>query len=237
MNGYNLTRNWYNFKFENQDKCRHIHSDLYFYIIDQWNRLGQKKQFGLPTSKTMDAIGCGSYNTYKKTFDELVEFGFVELVKDSINQHQSRIVALSKTDETLYKALDKATDETLYKPTDTIDKQKNKETKEQINFVGLLGFINSSFGKKFQVINDSVKSKFNARLKDGYKKEDFFNAITNASKDDFHKDANFKWCTPEFFSRSSTLDKYGFESKQEKPKKFIVKHYNERNQEDEESNL
>ncbi len=45
MNGYNLTRSWFNYKFENPKKVRHVHSDMYFYIIDLWNRLGQKKEF------------------------------------------------------------------------------------------------------------------------------------------------------------------------------------------------
>lgn len=108
-----------------------------------------------------------------------------------------------------------------------VQEKGKEEEKEQINFVGLLGFINQSFGKQFKVINETVRSKYNARLKDGYCKEDFFNAITNASKDNFHKENKFQYCTPEFFSRSATLDKYGFKSKQEKPVKIVVPHYNE----------
>lgn len=118
MNGYDLTRNWYNYKFDNPSKVRAIHSDLYFYIIDLWNRLGQKKEFGLPTNVTMQLMNIGSYNTYKKTLLDLIDFGFVKLVMDSKNQHSSKIIALSK--------IDKATD----KATDTIIEQR---TKEQIN--------------------------------------------------------------------------------------------------------
>lgn len=102
-----------------------------------------------------------------------------------------------------------------------------KEPKEGINFSGLLGCINSAFSKKLKVINATTQKKFNARLKDGYSKDDIFNAITNASHDEFHKESNFKWCTPEYFSRSTTLDKYGFESQPVKPEKLIVPHYNE----------
>lgn len=50
MNGYNLTRSWFNYKFENPKKVRHVHSDMYFYIVDLWNRLGQKKEFGFAKS-------------------------------------------------------------------------------------------------------------------------------------------------------------------------------------------
>jgi len=96
----------------------------------------------------------------------------------------------------------------------------------EINFSGLLGFINSSLDKKFKVVNPSVQLKFKARLKDGYSKEDIFNAITNVSKDDFHKESNFKWATPEYFSRPATLDKYAFVSKSVTREKTIVPHYN-----------
>lgn len=130
MNGYDLTRMWYNFKFENPKLVRAIHSDMYFYIVDLWNRLGNKSEFGLPTSVTMECLGIGSYNTYKKTFNDLVSFGFIKVVKDSINQHSSRIVALSKIDKATDKALDKATIKATDKATDTINKQQttNKET-------------------------------------------------------------------------------------------------------------
>lgn len=116
MNGYELTRAWYNYKFDNVDKVRHVHSDLYFYMVDLWNRLGQTEKFGLPTSVTMQSLGIGSYNTYKKTLNDLIDFGFVILVQESKNQHQSKIVALSIID----KATDKALDKALVKATDTI---------------------------------------------------------------------------------------------------------------------
>lgn len=92
----------------------------------------------------------------------------------------------------------------------------------EINFSGLVVFINESFGKNFRVINDKLKGKFKARLNEGYTKEDFFNAITNASNDKFHKENNFQYCTPEFFSRSNTLDKYGFKSSAKDDTRIIV---------------
>jgi hypothetical protein len=135
MNGYDLTRAWYNFKFDNPDRVRHIHSDFYFYLVDKWNRLGQTEKFGLPTEITMQALGIGSYNTYKKALYDLVDFGFVKIVCESKNQHQSKIVALSKIDKALDKALDKATikasDEAPDKATDTIIEQET--TKQQTN--------------------------------------------------------------------------------------------------------
>ena len=79
---------------------------------------------------------------------------------------------------------------------------------KSIDFDNLLVFINEKFGRGFRVINKDVKAKFKSRLKDGYTKKDIIQAISNASENDFHKDNNYQYCTPEFFSRASTLDKF-----------------------------
>ena len=200
MNGYDLTRNWFNFKFENQDKVKAIHTDFYIYLVDQWNRLGQKSNFGLPTSMTMQVLGIGSYNTYKKVLEELISFGFIILEKESKNQHQSKLIALSKTDKALDKALDKATikatDKALDKATDTIDKQLNKGTKEQINNITisndyenelqiLLMVFNETFKTNYTSI-DSLKNNYNHWRKI-YEPAQIEQAIINVSKDQFWK--------------------------------------------------
>lgn len=51
-----------------------------------------------------------------------------------------------------------------------------------------------------------VRSQFLARLKDGYKGRDFVNAMKNAMADKYHKETNFRYLTPEFFSREDKLD-------------------------------
>jgi hypothetical protein len=147
MNGYNLIRDWYNFKFENPSKVKASHSDFYCYLIDRWNRLGQKQEFGLPTSVTMEALGIGSYNTYKKTLQDLIDFGFIKLVAESKNQHQSKVVALSKNDKAPDKTLDEATNKAPDKATDTITKQMNKGTNEQYRSFAHLSISINEFHK------------------------------------------------------------------------------------------
>ena len=147
MNGYNLIRDWYNFKFDNPSKVKAIHSDFYCYLIDRWNRLGQKQEFGLPTSVTMESLGIGSYNTYKKTLQDLIDFGFIKLVTESKNQHQSKVIALSKNDKASTKALDEANTKAIDKATDTITKQENKETNEQYRSFAHLSISINEFHK------------------------------------------------------------------------------------------
>ena len=52
------------------------------------------------------------------------------------------------------------------------------------------------------------QAKYKARLKEGYTKDDIKNTIINSAKDDYHKETNFKYLTPEYFSRSVTIDKF-----------------------------
>lgn len=95
--------------------------------------------------------------------------------------------------------------------------QEEEEEKEKvqyvIDFTSLLSFINKKTGRSFKIINESVKAKYKARLKDGYTKQDILNAITNSVETQYHKDNNYQYLTPEFFARSSTLDKYSFTPK------------------------
>ena len=133
MNGYELSRNWFDWCFENPEKIKPNHTALYFFAVEHCNRLGWKKKYGMPTTMAMEAIGIKSYNTYINTLNDLVEWGFIEMIQRSKNQYSANIVALSNFD----KALDKALDEALIKhaskqseSTSSIDKQ---ETSKQIN--------------------------------------------------------------------------------------------------------
>ena len=108
MNIYDLNRNFVDFCFENPSKIKPNHYALYFFSIEHCNRLGWKREFGLPTTMTMEAIGIKSYNTYVNTFNELAEYGFYKIVERSKNQYSSNIIELSNNDKAQYKALDKA---------------------------------------------------------------------------------------------------------------------------------
>lgn len=87
---------------------------------------------------------------------------------------------------------------------------------DKIDFANLLKSINKYTGRNYQVINDNTKKKFRARLKEGYTKETILIAIKNAVKSEYHKSNECQYLTPEFFSRSDTLDKYGNDTSSKK---------------------
>lgn len=105
---YDLSRSFWDFTFENPDQVKTTHIAIFFFAVEHCNRLGWKEKFGLPTSMVKEAIGLKSYNTYKKHFDDLVEWGFFIVKEYSKNQHSSNIIALSKNDKAHNKALDRA---------------------------------------------------------------------------------------------------------------------------------
>lgn len=142
MSGYDLSRNWFNWCFDNPDKITPNHTALYFFCIEHCNRLGWKEKFGLPTTMVKEAIGIRSYNTYINTLNDLIDFGFIKMIEKSKNQYSSNIIALSKFNKAHNKALDKALikhttkqRESTVQSIDSIDKQvTSKQTNnEQVN--------------------------------------------------------------------------------------------------------
>lgn len=130
MNSYNLSRFFWDFAFENPSKIKPIHCAIYFFSMEHCNRLGWKKEFGLPTSMVIEAIGVKSYSVYKSAFDDLVEYNFFEVLQYSKNQYSSNIIALKENSKANTKANTKALDKALQKhsikqskSSDSIDKQ------------------------------------------------------------------------------------------------------------------
>jgi hypothetical protein len=115
MDIYTLSRNFFNWSFENPDKINTNHVALYFFCIENCNRLGWKEKFGLPTSMAKEAIGIKNFRTYKKTLDDLVEFGFILMIEKSKNQYSSNIIAIVKYTKAHAKAHAKALDKALIK--------------------------------------------------------------------------------------------------------------------------
>ena len=229
--GYELSRQWFDFSFENPELIKPIHTAIYFFACEHCNRLGGKEKFGLPSIMTMEAIGVKSHNTYIKALNDLIEWGFIILHQKSKNQYSANIIAISKYDKALYKALDKAfikhdtkqSESTIQSTVDIVkpitinnkpinNKQiTNNNTSAKadgIDFDLLLNFINKTLNKNFRTINKTLQAKFKARLKDGYTKEDIQKAILGASKASFHKESNYKHLRPEFFSRADKIDMY-----------------------------
>jgi hypothetical protein len=138
MNGYQLTRRWFDFSFDKKE-AKPQHTALYCWCVELNNRLGWKEEFGLPTLATMEGLSIGNKNTFLDTLKDLVEWQFIEVIQESKNQNSSRIIRLRHSENATadYTALDSAILQQCNNTdngTVPIVKQVNKETiKPQTN--------------------------------------------------------------------------------------------------------
>jgi len=160
------------------------------------------------------------FNNYKKTMDFIID--------SKLKGKEGAIIKAEKqqvNNDTLEGVLEGGFKESLQliiknKELNIKDEQTISPTKvdafELIDFEKLVSFINLTFGRSFQVVNKKVKNSYNARIKEGYSKDQITDAINNCKTNDYHREQNYQYCTPEFFSRAETLDKYSNVTKQDK---------------------
>jgi len=179
MNSYELTRNFWDWAFENPEKIKPIHSAIYFFCIEHCNRLGWKEKFGFPSQMTMDAIGVKNYKTYINGFNELVDFGFIKLIEKSKNQYSANIIGLVKNTKANTKALSKATlkhDTKHSQSIVSIDKHINLKPIKQIY-------------KEFDHLKISIE-EFDKLIESGYSKNQIDNVLL--SIENYSKNKNYK---------------------------------------------
>ena len=174
MNSYELSRDFWDFAFENPEKIKPNHCAIYFFAIEHCNRLGWKEKFGFPTTMVMDAIGVKSYNTFLNGLNELVEFGFIKMVERSKNQYSANIIALSKFDKALDKALDKAFIKHDTKQSQStiqsIDSINKPITNKQNTIIPLYNdFLNYAIEQKPKVNKSLVKLKYDSWIVNDWK--------------------------------------------------------------------
>lgn len=94
VDGYSLSKQWFDFVINTNEMVRPIHGALYFWIIELNNRLQWKQEFGLPTDSSMQHIGIKGRQHYKKALDDLIKWGLIELISKSTNQYSPNVISL-----------------------------------------------------------------------------------------------------------------------------------------------
>jgi len=214
LNTFELSRKWFNYGFDNPDKIKPIHSAIYFFAIEHCNRLGWKKKFGFPSQMVMEAIGVKNWRTYSKGLNDLVEFGFIEMIEISKNQYSSNIIAIVKNTKAPTKSLDKALQKHSTKQCQSIvsitkqynNKQETSEHYTHETFNDWFKECREYLGLKYNVkkLSHLDKQLFN-ELKE-YTKDDFKLAFKNFSCDEYYKSNNLLF--PKYFLKEETFVKY-----------------------------
>lgn len=135
LSGYELSRNFFDWCFENPELVKPTHIAIYFFAIEHCNRLGWKQKFGFPTQMTMDAIGVKNWRTYIKAFNDLCEWGFFELLEKSKNQYSANVIAIVKNTKAHTKALSKASQSHIQKQSNSIVGINKLYNQEPINLI------------------------------------------------------------------------------------------------------
>lgn len=177
MNGYDLSRAWFNFCFENPEKIKPIHSAIFFFAVEHQNRLGGKEKFGFPSQMAMEAIGVKKYQTYGKALNDLEDWGFVTFIERSKNQYSANIISINaptKNGIARGKALDKATikhghsmDQSTWQGKDSIVKPINQEPINQ-DIPPWEDFLFYAKEKKPDIDQSALKLKYEAWKESGW---------------------------------------------------------------------
>jgi len=141
MNGYQLTRRWFNFTFDNTE-AKVQHTAIYCWLIELNNRLGWKDEFTINTQFTMEGLSIGNKNTYLSALSDLENWGFIKTIRPSVNQNYGRVITLRcyDNDTAVHTATTTAMDTALIQQNDGNDngsvpivKQVNQETTKPLN--------------------------------------------------------------------------------------------------------
>ena len=100
--GYILAKRFYDWCFKNQGFFKPTHHALYHWYLEAGNRSSWADSFEMPPQYGMTAIGIHRYNTYNDHLSDLIDWGFVRIVKKGYNQYTPWVIALSKFDEALH---------------------------------------------------------------------------------------------------------------------------------------
>jgi uncharacterized phage protein (TIGR02220 family) len=139
---------------------------------------------------------------------KLAYIGQLHSIKKQLEGYNYGLKTPKKT-EPLEEPLEGAYESPLKEPLPQVQVQEKEKEEYTIDFEALLQYLNDTFGRKFKVVNADVRKKYKSLFKKGYTKHDVFKSIQTCKNNSFHKDTNYQYCTPEYFSRSEIIDKYG----------------------------
>lgn len=83
-------------------------------------------------------------------------------------------------------------------------------------------YINQRLGRKYR-FTEKYRRGYRARIKDGFVFDQFTRAFENAMASAFHREKNFNYLTPEFFTQANMLNKWMNATVQVNRKDNIVK--------------
>lgn len=203
--GFNFYRSYYDVYMELSDKDRVLFMDALL-----------NKQFTGVEPNDLKGLAKFAYLSQKHSIDKQIK-GWEDKTKEKLHPYTPPLPRV--VDNPTEPPCQQVQEEVQGKEEYTIP-TSNKSGMD-FDFDRFLIFFNQTLGKKHKLINDSVRSKIKARLKEGYTKHDFQSAIVNIAKEKHHIETGFKHVTPEFISRPDKLEMYISRSEVDHSKVYV----------------
>jgi uncharacterized phage protein (TIGR02220 family) len=93
---------------------------------------------------------------------------------------------------------------------DDTNKIDNTNSENKIdNYTLFVQFLNQTLNRNFRTHSATLRASLNKRIKEGWTLEQMKSAVLEAMQIKTHIESKYRWLTPEFFVRESTLNKYG----------------------------
>lgn len=108
MSGYELSRQWFDFLFENPDLTNVSQTALYMWLIELNNRKGFSEKFVFNSDEACSYTGIKDRKTVWSALNKLSEYGFVTIVKKATNQNQVTTISIINNKVKSKGCLDKA---------------------------------------------------------------------------------------------------------------------------------
>jgi hypothetical protein len=199
VNGYTLSRAWFDWYSSTSQGVTVSHAGLFYYLIEVWNTSGQRENFGLPTDHSISRLKI-SQKTYYKLINDLVEWGIINIVQESKNQNNSRVVRFGKfylTNDITDIPSDSISDDISDIPSrgDIIEQENNKNN------------------KKKRIVNSKTHTWANSPLKDLDSFTEAWIALgkIETSKQDYepsHFDIRYYWLKAKSYGERNPNKKY-----------------------------
>lgn len=126
MNGYDLSRVFFDWASKNPEKNKPAVGILFFWIIEKANRQHWENKIVLPSSEGIHMIGVRSYPTFIKALEVLEKSGFISFLERSKNQFTTNIISLNNC--SIVKKEEKS--KSIYPSYEEFEKHAQKMAKE-----------------------------------------------------------------------------------------------------------
>jgi len=90
-----LTAAWFKWVAEHPAHARHIHFALYYFLVFYNAQIKWPPKFVFSLEEAKHHLGDAATSTYAGALNDLIEWGFVNLIQRGANQYRPTVISLT----------------------------------------------------------------------------------------------------------------------------------------------